>query len=71
LFPKDASYYFCKPNVARGLDVLILKEMFESKLRFGNSYSSVPKAYEAAKNNADKKDLIYIGGSTFVVSEII
>ena len=71
LFPKDASYYFCKPNIARGLDVLILKEMFESKLRFGNSYSSVPKAYEAAKNNADKKDLIYIGGSTFVVSEII
>mgnify|MGYP003687101351 CR=1 FL=1 len=71
LFPKDANYYFCKPNIARGLDVLILKGMFESKLRFGNSYSSVLKAYEAAKNSADINDVIYIGGSTFVVSEVV
>ena len=71
LFPENANYYFCKPNIPRGLDAIDLKTLFESKHRFGNSYSSVAEALNSAKNNSKVTDLIYIGGSTFVVAEII
>ncbi|MBF4470139.1 MULTISPECIES: bifunctional folylpolyglutamate synthase/dihydrofolate synthase [Flavobacterium] len=70
LFPKNAAYYFCRPNIPRGLDADILKEkalMFELT---GNTYSSVSEAYATAKNNAAKNDFIYAGGSTFVVAEL-
>lgn len=69
LFPKEAIYYFCKPNIPRGLDaVLLQKKGAEFNLR-GNVYNSVATAYEAAVNNAANDDFIYIGGSTFVVAE--
>ena len=71
LFPKNANYYFCKPNIPRGLDAADLKILFESKLRFGNSYSSVAEALNSAKSNSSSSDIIYIGGSTFVVSEVL
>jgi len=71
LFPKDATYYFCKPNIIRGLDVTILKEKASKFNLIGNEYSSVNKAYKKAKKNASTNDLIYIGGSTFVVAEIV
>ena len=70
LFPENASYYFCKPNIPRGLDAVDLKILFESKLRFGNSYTSVAEALNSAKNNSKGTDVIYIGGSTFVVAEV-
>ncbi len=71
LFPKKANYYFCKPNIFRGLDINFLKEKatkFELK---GKSYNSVSEAYEQALKNAARTDFIYIGGSTFVVAEIL
>ena len=71
LFPENANYYFCKPNIPRGLDAADLKILFESKLRFGNSYSSVAEALNSAKSNSSSSDIIYIGGSTFVVSEVL
>jgi len=71
LFPKNAKYYFCKPAIERGLDVEILKNKFEGFGLFGNSYSSVNKAFEAALENAKQNDFIYIGGSTFVVAEVV
>ena len=71
LFPENANYYFCKPNIPRGLDAIDLKTLFESNLRFGNCYESVKEALMSAKENSKKNDLIYIGGSTFVVAEII
>jgi len=71
LFPKDAIYYFCKPNVQRGLDAKLLKTAFEKHQLFGKSYHSVNEALTCAKSNADKADLIYVGGSAFVVAEII
>ena len=71
LFPKNANYYFCKPNIERGLDSDELKSIFESKSRYGTSYKSVNKALKSAKENSKDNDLIFIGGSTFVVSEII
>ncbi len=71
LFPKNAIYYFCKPNIFRGLDQKILKEkasLFDLK---GKSYNSVSEAYGQALKNAATSDFIYIGGSTFVVAEIL
>lgn len=71
LFPKKANYYFCKPNIPRGLDVLILKQKAVTFGLKGEVYNSVSEAYRKAFENAGKSDFIYIGGSTFVVAEIL
>ncbi|WP_309640244.1 folylpolyglutamate synthase/dihydrofolate synthase family protein [Flavobacterium sp.] len=71
LFPKKATYYFCKPNIPRGLDAIILKEKASENDLMGEIYSSVSEAYQVALNNAGTSDFIYIGGSTFVVAEIL
>lgn len=71
LFPKNAQYFFCKPNVPRGLDEKILQKKaaeFDLKGEVCNSFSM---AYEAALAVSSEKDFIYIGGSTFVVAEIV
>lgn len=71
LLPKKALYYLCKPKVQRGLDAEVLKTYFIKNQFAAQSYSSVKKALNAAKLTAGKDDLIYVGGSTFVVAEII
>jgi dihydrofolate synthase/folylpolyglutamate synthase len=71
LFPKDAHYYFCKPNIPRGLDATVLKDKSNQFNLIGNVYLSVNKAFETAQKNALPNDVIYIGGSTFVVAEIV
>ncbi len=70
LFPKNAMYYFCRPNIPRGLDAALLQEKAQQFALNGNTYSSVTEAYNDSKNNAAKNDFIYIGGSTFVVAEL-
>ncbi|WP_309609637.1 folylpolyglutamate synthase/dihydrofolate synthase family protein [Flavobacterium sp.] len=71
LFPKEATYYFCRPNIPRGLDGTILQQKaFEFGLK-GNLYNSVSEAYQSALEKASGNDFIYIGGSTFVVAEIV
>lgn len=71
LFPKKAKYYFCKPNIPRGLDAVILKQKAATFELTGEVYNSVSEAYQKAIENAGKSDFIYIGGSTFVVAEIL
>jgi len=71
LFPKKAKYYFCKPNIPRGLDAVILKQKAATFELVGEVYNSVSEAYQKAIENAGKSDFIYIGGSTFVVAEIL
>jgi len=71
LLPKHATYYFCQPNVQRGLDAEILKKTFENFGLLGSIYKSVELALSVAKSDAKVDDLIYVGGSTFVVAEII
>lgn len=71
LFPKNAFYYFCKPNIPRGLDAEIVKEIAQQKGLNGNVFSSVEEALESAKQNAQSSDFIFVGGSTFVVAEIV
>jgi dihydrofolate synthase/folylpolyglutamate synthase len=71
ILPKNAVYYFCKPNIPRGLDANILKAQFISNGFKGESYSSVSEAFNTAQKSALNNDLIFVGGSTFVVAEII
>lgn len=70
LFPKSAIYYFCKPNISRGLDAVILKEKANEFGLKGEAFDSVSKAYDKALQLALESDIIYVGGSTFVVAEI-
>lgn len=71
LFPVEAKYYFCKPSVSRGLEANQLQEKASKKNLIGKVYNSVSNAYQAAIENASKNDFIYIGGSTFVVAEVL
>ena len=71
LFPKQAQYYFCKPNVLRGLEASQLAQIFTEHGFEGLVCQSVKAALITAKQNASHDDLIYVGGSTFVVAEII
>jgi len=71
LFPKKAKYFFCKPNVPRGLEANVLQKQASNFELFGEAFDSVSDAYHAALKEADIDDLIYIGGSTFVVAEIV
>ena len=71
LFPVEASYYFAKPAIPRGLDAEELKKNSEKFKLEGEVYSSVQNAYLSANEKAKRNDLIYVGGSTFTVAEII
>ena len=71
LFPKNATYYFCKPNISRGLNENLLKEKALTFELIGKVFLSVSEAYKNALKNASPNDFIYIGGSTFVVAEIL
>ena len=71
LLPKDAVYYFCKPNLPRGLNERDLREQAQKFGLQGNAFPTVGEALEAAKKSADSDDLIFVGGSTFVVAEVV
>ncbi|WP_037316708.1 folylpolyglutamate synthase/dihydrofolate synthase family protein [Salegentibacter sp. Hel_I_6] len=71
LFPKTAIYYFSKPEVPRGLEAKILKEKAAEFELEGRVYNSISEAYEAALETALDEDLVFVGGSTFTVAEII
>lgn len=71
LFPKDALYYFSAANNSRSLVPESLYEAAKKKGLHGGFFATVEEALNAARQSANKDDLIYIGGSTFVVSEVI
>jgi dihydrofolate synthase/folylpolyglutamate synthase len=71
LLPKTASYYFCQAKIPRALDVNELSVLAKEKGLKGGSYKSVEEALFAAKNNFNNEDLIFVGGSTFVVAEVV
>ena len=69
--PKHAQYYFCQANIDRAMEAEELtKKAIKSGLK-GASHSSVKQALENAKKNATKDDLIFVGGSAFVVAEVL
>lgn len=69
--PSNARYYFCKANIPRGLGAEELKNQASKYGLNGRTYSSVKNALKAAKSSANKNDLVFIGGSTFVVAEVL
>nr|BFF40010.1 folylpolyglutamate synthase/dihydrofolate synthase family protein [Tenacibaculum mesophilum] len=71
MFPEKAKYYFCKPNIPRGLPVDKLKKQASEFGLMGEAFNSVNQAFEKSKVNASYEDVIYVGGSTFVVAEIL
>ena len=71
LFPTNATYYFCKPSLERGLDSKLLQEKALAYGLEGTRFDSVSQAYKSAQEAATKNDCIYIGGSTFVVAEVL
>ena len=70
-FPKNAIYYFAKPDIPRGMDAEKLKEIAQEYGLFGQTFSSVNEALQTARKKAHKKDVIFIGGSSFVVAEVV
>ncbi|WP_224483841.1 bifunctional folylpolyglutamate synthase/dihydrofolate synthase [Robertkochia aurantiaca] len=71
LLPEDAFFYFCKPDVPRGLEAQILQEKAHDYGLKGEVFASVSEALESARKQAATNDLIYVGGSTFTVAEIV
>ena len=69
--PKKAMYYFCSPQLERALSPEDIQQQANSYGLLGNAYTSVFNAFEAAKENANKNDVVFIGGSTFVVAEVL
>ncbi len=71
LLPKNATYYFCSPNLPRAKPAQQLQTEAAVFGLVGNFYLSVKDALAAAKSNAQSNDFIFVGGSTFVVAEVI
>ncbi|PTQ94131.1 dihydrofolate synthase/folylpolyglutamate synthase [Mucilaginibacter yixingensis] len=71
MLPKDAIYYFCRPDIPRGLDAGELQQQAATFSLKGETYPSVKDALKAAQANATDADLVFAGGSTFVVAEIV
>lgn len=71
LLPKKAKYYFAKANIPRGMDPNLLMELANTHQLHGKAYRSVKLALAAAKKSAKPNDLIFVGGSIFVVAEVI
>ena len=71
ILPRNAHYYFCKPNIERGLPLENLADYgSDCGLKF-SLHKSVLEAYNSALSNSNNCDLIFIGGSNFTVSEIL
>lgn len=71
LFPKNAIYYFCKPNMPRGLDAHVLAGAAKKYDLEGRIFNSVSEAYSAVNEDASQGDLIFVGGSNFTVAEVL
>lgn len=71
LLPKNAIYYFTQASVKRALPAEEVKRLANIHGLSGKSYPSVETALEEAKKKAEKNDLIFIGGSSFIVADLL
>jgi len=69
--PKEATYYFCKADIPRGLDPATLRDIAKEHGLIGTVYPNVPGALRAAIRAASMNDLVLVTGSVFVVAEVI
>lgn len=71
LLPKNARYYFCRPDVPRGLSASVLADEAKQYGLYGNVYESTTESLRHARIEAAANDLVFVGGSTFVVAEAL
>ncbi len=71
MFPKEAKYYFTQASIPRAMPAGQLKEEAAKHGLTGDIFENVISAYQNARRNADKNDMIFVGGSTFVVGDLI
>lgn len=71
LLPQDAVYYFVAPDLPRATSAADMQVKARDFQLFGEKYNSVKAGLEAALQYANKEDLIFVGGSTFVVAEVV
>ncbi len=71
ILPRSATYYFCKADIPRGLDATELERKAAEFSLKGKIYPSVKSAFESAKKKASPGDMVFVGGSSFVVAEVI
>ena len=71
ILPKDATYYFTKASVKRALPENELQELAQKAGLKGNAYPTVVEAVQAAKKDCPPKDFIFVGGSSFIVADLL
>lgn len=71
MLPKEATYYFTKASVSRALSEEKVKELAQQAGLQGNTYPNVEEAVQAACSEAHPDDLIFVGGSTFIVADLL
>ena len=71
MLPKDALYYFTKASVKRALNETEIKALAEKAGLTGNAYPDVDTALKAAQNDAEQDDFIFVGGSSFIVADLL
>jgi dihydrofolate synthase/folylpolyglutamate synthase len=71
ILPKQATYYFCEPDIPRAMTASVLYFKMKSLGFKGYCKGTVQEAYLAALGDSISNDLIYVGGSTFVVAEVV
>ncbi len=71
LFPKEAEYYFTKSSVPRALDEKIVYDIAKKHKLIGRTFSDVMSAYNQAMTDSSPEDVIFVGGSTFVVADLL
>lgn len=71
LLPKHATYYWTKASVRRAMNEQNLEQMAYKYKLMGKSYGTVCEAYRSAIQNAREKDTVYVGGSSFVVADLL
>ena len=71
IFPEDSKYYFVQSKVGRARKAKEIQDVFKTYNRLGDHFESVRDAVKFVKHISNKNDLIFIGGSTFVVAEAL
>jgi dihydrofolate synthase/folylpolyglutamate synthase len=71
ILPKEAIYYISTPNISRAEKISMVMQLAKKNKLKVSSFDTIDKAYKSACNNSEKEDIIYVGGSTFVVAEIL
>lgn len=71
MLPKDAVYYFCKATTHRAITEDKIQKIGEECGLHGTCYNSVEAAYNVACNEASPEDFIFIGGSSYVVADLL